>query len=55
MALYALHQGDWVSFILGAPDFVNRPFRDLFPDGVPPVTPLVVRSDEPPASGARPG
>ena len=46
-ALYTLHEGGWVPFILGAPDFVNRPFRELFADGLPPVTPLVAKSDSP--------
>ncbi len=40
-----LDDGAYVSYILGAPDFVNVPFRDLFPDGLPPVTPLVAKSD----------
>ena len=43
-ALYVLHEGQWVSFILGAPDFVNEAFHELFPDGLSPVTPLVVAS-----------
>ena len=46
-ALYVLHEGAWVSHILGAPDFVNAPFRVLFADGVPALTPMVVRSDGP--------
>ena len=46
-ALYALHAGDWVPFILGAPDFVNRPFLELFNDGLPAVTPMVAKSDSP--------
>ena len=44
-ALYALHEGEFVSYILGAPDFVNREFRELFADGLPAVTPLVARSE----------
>ncbi|MXZ88494.1 MAG: hypothetical protein F4Z07_06535 [Dehalococcoidia bacterium] len=40
-ALYALHENDWVPLILGAPDFVNAAFRELFPGGVPPLTPLI--------------
>ena len=32
-ALYALSEGEFVSYILGAPDFVTQPFRDLFADG----------------------
>ena len=44
-ALYALSEGEFVSYILGAPAFVNQSFRDLFADGVPPMTPLVARSE----------
>ena len=46
-ALYALDGGKYVSYILGAPDFVNRPFREVFAAGLPPMTPLVARSDGP--------
>ena len=44
-ALYALDEGDYVSSILGAPEFVNAEFRELFAGGVPPITPLVARSE----------
>ena len=44
-ALYALHDGAYVSYILGAPAFVNQSFRELFAEGLPAVTPLVVKSD----------
>ena len=44
-ALYALSEGEFVSYILGAPAFVNQPFRDLFADGLPLMTPLVARSE----------
>ena len=47
-ALYALSEGEFVSYILGAPDFVTQPFRDLFADGLPLMTPLVARSEGPP-------
>ena len=47
-ALYTLSEGEFVSYILGAPDFVNQPFRDLFADGLPLMTPLVARSEGPP-------
>ena len=47
-ALYALSEGEFVSYILGAPDFVTQPFRDLFAEGLPPITPLVARSEGPP-------
>ena len=44
-ALYFLDDGIWVSYTLGAPEFVNAAFRELFIDGVPSVTPLVVKRD----------
>ncbi len=44
-ALYVLDEGAFVSYILGAPEFVNRPFHELFPHGLPPLTPLVAASD----------
>ncbi len=50
VALYALHGGEFVSYILGAPEFVNQPFVELFADGVPPVTPLVAGSSGPPST-----
>ncbi len=52
-ALYALHAGVYVSYILGAPDFVNRPLVELFAAGVPSLTPLIVASSTP--SAAKPG
>ncbi len=51
-AFHALHEGDWAPFILGAPDFVNRPFFELFADGLPALTPLVATRDSPPAANA---
>ena len=47
-ALYVLANGEWVSYILGAPEFVNQPFRELFAEGLPSITPLVARSEGPP-------
>ena len=44
-ALYALNDGVWVSYILGAPEFVNAAFRGLFPDGLRVATPLVGKSN----------
>ena len=44
-ALYTLDDGEWVSYIVGAPEFVNRPFRELFAAGVPAVTPLLARGN----------
>ena len=35
VALYALHEGVYVSYILGAPDFVNAGFVELYSDGLP--------------------
>ena len=51
-ALYALVDGEYVPYILGAPAFVSRPFFELYADGVPALTPLVVRSEEPPEVAA---
>ena len=48
-ALYALHEGVYVSYILGAPGFVNAGFLELFPDGLPPITPLIAASNGPPS------
>ena len=50
-ALYTLSEGEFVSYILGAPAFVNQPFRDLFADGLPLMTPLVARSEGPSGGG----
>ena len=41
------HGDVWVSYILGAPEWVNREFGELFAEGVPPLTPLVARSEGP--------
>ena len=49
-ALYVPHDGRYVSSILDAPAFVNQPFRELFPDGLAPVTPLLVASGGPAAA-----
>ena len=54
-ALYALDDGEYISYILEAPESVNQPFVELFADGVPPVTPLTVRSDGPPSADPNPG
>ena len=48
VALYALHEGVYVSHILGAPGFVNAGFLELFPDGLPSVTPLVAGATDRP-------
>ena len=50
VAFYALHDGAYVSYILGAPDFVNAGFLELFPDGLPPITPLIAGSNGPPSA-----
>ena len=49
VTFYVLHEGVYVSYILGAPDFVNAGFVELFPDGLPPITPLVAGSNGPPS------
>ena len=51
-ALYALHDGVWISYTLAAQESANRPFRELYADGLPSITPLVARSEGPPAGGA---
>ena len=47
-ALYTLHDGGYVPYILGAPEFVNSSFGELFAGGVPATTPLIIKSDGPP-------
>ena len=55
-AAYALDGGQYVPYILGAPEFVNARFVELFPDGVPALTVLIAKSAGPatpaPAAGA---
>ena len=46
-ALYTLSDGEYVSYFSGAPEFVNRPFAERFPDGVPAATPLTVKREGP--------
>ena len=50
VTLYVLHEGVFVSYILGAPGFVNAGFLELFPDGLPPIAPLVATSNGPPSA-----
>ena len=45
--VHAERRSGYVSYILGAPEFVNQSFAGLFADGVPSVTPLVVKRDGP--------
>ena len=47
-AVYALHDGEWVSYIVGAPELVNAAFRELFAAGLPAATPLVTKGEGPP-------
>ena len=54
-AIYALDEGGYAPYILGAPDFVNRSFRELFADGLPAAAPLIVKSDGVSAAGATAG
>ena len=44
-AVYALVEGEYVPYILGAPEFVNEAFRELFPDDTAPAAPLISTSD----------
>ena len=48
--LYVPHEGEYVRYILGAPDFVNEAFVALFPDGLPALTPLIAKSEGPPSA-----
>ena len=50
VALYALHEGVYVPYILGAPEFVNGAFTELFPDGLPLMASLVAASNGPPSA-----
>ena len=50
VTLYVLHEGVYVSYILGAPDFVNAGFLELFAEGLPPITPLIAGSNGPPSA-----
>ena len=56
ISLYALDAGGkYVSYILDAPEFVNRAFVELFPDGVPADASMIARRDAPsptPVAGA---
>ena len=52
-ALYATHEGAFVPYIVGAPAFVNRAFRDLHAGGLPHGTPLLAKSDAAPGGGGR--
>ena len=46
ISLYALDaDGRYVSYILGAPEFVNRAFVELFPDGVPADASMIAKRD----------
>lgn len=45
VALYALIDDAYVPYVPGAPDFVNEPFRELFPHGLPPETPLAAAGE----------
>ena len=44
-AVYALVDGEYTPYILGAPGFVNEDFAAVFPDGLPAATPLVAQSE----------
>ena len=49
-AIYTLHDGSYVPYILGAPEFVNSSFGELFAGGVPATTPLIIKSEGPPTA-----
>ena len=37
----------WIPIIFDAPDFVNVQFEELYPDGIPPITPFIAQRDLP--------
>ena len=43
-ALYVLSEGEWLSYVLDAPAFVNRSFAEFYRDGLPALTPLIAAS-----------
>ena len=50
-SLYVRDEGAWVSLILGAPEFVNRAFRELFAEGIPADTPMIAQRADPDDGG----
>ena len=44
-ALYHFRDGVWVAYFLDGPDFLNRPFRNRFADGVPGAALLVAKRE----------
>ena len=53
VALYATHGGAFVPYTLGAPAFVNRDFAELYAGELPHGTPLLAKSDRPPAAATQ--
>ena len=51
VALYVLDDGIYVPYIIGAPHFVNATFLELYPDGIPAMTPFVASSSGPANAG----
>ena len=49
-SVYTLAGGEWVSYIVGAPEFANAGFRELYADGLLVHMPLVARSEGPAAA-----
>ena len=42
-SLYVRDEDAWVSLILGAPDFVNRAFRERYAEVIPADTPMIAQ------------
>ncbi len=53
--LYALVDGAYLPYALDAPDSFNQGFRELFPHGLPPDTPLVAAAGAPDAAASTAG
>ena len=51
-SLYVRLGEAWVSLILGAPEFVNSAFRELFAEGVPTDTPMIAQRVGPDDGGS---
>ena len=50
-SLYVRDEDAWVSLILGAPDFVNRDFRERYAEVIPADTPMIAQRAGPDDDG----
>ncbi|MCB9492442.1 MAG: hypothetical protein H6674_10300, partial [Dehalococcoidia bacterium] len=47
--------GEFIGFAVNAPDFVNQPFRDAFPDGIPQGTMVLIDVPQGGGTNGQPG